>query len=251
MLLPRVLVVMALTVVLLIGGSSADAQKGGDTGQNLIGTWRSEPGQSDDVTVTFRDDGTALVSEGSDDPGMIAGYQVDWSAAPTRILWTIEGSQRISLVEFIDADRIRVTEPSSNPQSFEDEDPLVFVRTGGGVEPDGPPVPRLTHSFLVGAWAEADDRPCEDDIVLFYDIGVMVMVEEDEEFEGVGMWRLDGDRLMLTIVDGESPATATVEELTGVVTVLSPNSFDVVIDQFDERSTLIRCSDHGDAEAAR
>lgn len=250
MLILRVLVVMALSTAVLAGGSQADAQKGGDTGQSLIGAWQSEPGQSDDVRVTFRDDGTALVSEGSDDPGMNVRYEVDWSATPARIFWTIEGSQRISLVEFIDADRIRVTEPSSNPQSFQDEDPMVFARTGRDVGPAGPP-PVLTEDFLVGVWSEAGERSCEHERVLFYDVGIMVAIEDDEDFEGTGLWQLDGNRLLLTVVEGESPTMASVEELAGTVTVLSPDSFEVVMDRFGERTTVIRCSDQGEAEEAR
>ena len=210
--------VAVMTAVLTLGflaGAPGWAPALAKDENSLVGRWDVEPGQGeDDVWVEFRADGTGTVGD-ADDPTIPIVWVIDMDARPLRLELQLEGSTRRSILEFLDDDRVRITEPASDyPANFDEASYLVFARdsaTVGTVDAtdgaDGPPdtgateTLALTEEILVGSWAP-EDEGCFGERIVMFSNGIVVALEADGTLrEGVGTWALVGQTLLFDIIN--------------------------------------------------
>ena len=224
---------VALLAGLLVAGSAGAKDSGA-----LVGAWQSEPGQAEDLWIDLRADGTGLVVEGDGETFPIA-WSADFDASPIQVELLIDGSLRRSILEFLDDDRIRVTEPRSDyPAGFDDANPIVFSRTDRS--PTAGPAEPPTSDFIVGTWGEAENGVCNaDERARFFANGIVVLLESDGRLgDAIGFWSLDASELSLEMVDTDEP-NGSVEEQSAVIVAWGQSHMNLMLGP--EQVRIVRC----------
>lgn len=80
----------------------------GDPAKAIIGDWKMKR-PDEGVALTFKEDGTGSLKEGSDN--LPLKYSLDGSKTPNVLTVTIEGETKKSFVEFVTEDAVQITEP--------------------------------------------------------------------------------------------------------------------------------------------
>lgn len=205
---------------------------------SLVGAWQSEPGQAEDLLIELRADGTGLVVEGDGETYPIA-WSADFDTSPIQVELMVDGSLRRSILEFLDDDRIRVTEPRSDyPAGFEDANPIVFARTDRS--PTAGPAQPPTSDFIVGTWGEAENDVCSaDERARFFANGIVVLLEADDRLgDAVGFWSLENSELSLEMVDTDEPHGGA-EEQSAVIVAWGQSHMNLMLGP--EQVRIVRC----------
>lgn len=109
--------------VAIAAGALAQSSDG-----RLVGTWNGQAGD-EKIMITFNADGSALMG---DQTGAQPGrYTADFSKSPGTLTLSVGGddSKRHSLIEFVDDNHVRISQPSSDlPPSMSEAVTVVFER---------------------------------------------------------------------------------------------------------------------------
>ena len=181
---------------------------------SLVGYWQTERGAAPNVWVEFRADGTATIGEDDGQP-MTVTWTADFEDPPVRLELGMNGAVRRAIVEFLDDDRVRMTEPRSTyPDSFDTVSYMVFARAAEGpaadpISPDpispDPTSPDdafpLTQEMLVGSWATLSASCAGERLVLFANRMVVQLEPDGTLGDSIGSWRLDGQTLMFDVLN--------------------------------------------------
>lgn len=120
---------LVAAVVFLLAGAAAYAA--GPDESSLIGVWKGAHGK-DELVFEFMKDGVFTLSgEGNK---MSGTYKVDFSTKPISLDLTMkmgeELSTRLTIIEFLNENQIRIEEPSKTRPTGFNKDPVVFIRQG-------------------------------------------------------------------------------------------------------------------------
>ena len=94
----------------------------------LVGTWNGQAGE-DKIMITFNADGSTIMGDQTgSQPGR---YTADFSRSPGTLTLSAEGNEgkMLSLIEFVDDNHVRISQPSSElPPSMAEGQAVVFER---------------------------------------------------------------------------------------------------------------------------
>lgn len=117
--------VLAPAALSLAIASGAFAQS---SDERLHGTWNGQAGE-DKIMITFNADGSTMMG---DQTGAQPGrYTADFSKAPGTLTLSADGNEgkMLSLIEFVDDNHVRISQPSSQlPSSMAEGQAVVFER---------------------------------------------------------------------------------------------------------------------------
>lgn len=119
----RMLMVPVLTLAL---GAAVTFAQSSDA--RLVGTWNGKAGE-DTISITFNADGSAMM--GDQTGAQKGGYTADFSKSPGTLTLTSEKEQgkMLSLIEFVDDDHVRISQPNDQlPASMAEGNAVVFER---------------------------------------------------------------------------------------------------------------------------